>query len=473
MSIFVFSDYHQVATGRKDILLGMIRGGQEMTMRQQFQLAVMLSLPAILAQTSSMLMQYIDAGMVGRLGANPSASIGLISTSTWILGGFTAGACSGFSVQVAHLCGAKDFKGARSVLRQGLTSVLILSLFLCAIGLAISGPLPHWLGGGPEITSDASRYFLIYSAFIPVGAIGWAASAMLQASGNMKIPSIMFTGMCVLDVIFNYIFIFICGMGVAGAALGTGLSELVTSAFAVWYVLFKSKELKIKGEHGTFMPERKTIDNAWSITAPMWLQNIIMRGAYVMSTVIVAPLGAIAIAANAFAITAESFCYMPSYGIEEASTTLIGQSLGAKRKEIARRFSRITMFMGAIIQTFLAVIMFIFAPQLMGLLSVDPDVVALGAKVLRIEAFAETMYALSIVGYGCCVGAGDTLVPSLMNFCSMWLVRIGLALVLTPKFGLTGYWIAMCVELNIRGILFIWRLSGEKWMKHKVIEQAA
>ena len=457
-----------MAESRKDILLAMIRGGRQMTIRQQIMLAVLLSLPAILAQTSSMLMQYIDAGMVGRLGANPSASIGLISTSTWILGGFTAGACSGFSVQVAHLCGAKDFKGARAVLRQGLTSVLILSLILATIGIALSGPLPRWLGGSPEIVSDASKYFLIYSAFIPVGAAGWAASAMLQASGNMKIPSFMYTGMCILDVFFNYIFIFLCDMGVAGAALGTGLSELVTSAFSVWYVLFRSKELNIKGEPGTFIPKRNTIDNAWSITAPMWLQNIIMRGAYVMSTIIVAPLGAIAIAANAFAITAESFCYMPSYGIEEASTTLIGQSLGAARRDIAMRFSRITMTMGALIQTFLAVLMFIFAPQLMGLLSIDPDVVALGAKVLRIEAFAETMYALSIVGYGCCVGAGDTLVPSLMNFISMWLVRIGLAFVLTPKFGLVGYWIAMCAELNVRGILFLWRLRGEKWMKHKV-----
>ena len=452
-----------MSESRKDIILGMIRNGERMTLGQQIELAIMLSLPAILAQTSSVLMQYIDTGMVGRLGANPSASIGLIATSTWIMGGFTAGACSGFSVQVAHLCGAKDFKGARSVLREGLTSILILSLILGTIGVAISGPLPRWLGGGPEIIADAAKYFLIYSAFI-----GWAASAMLQASGNMKVPSIMFTGMCILDVIFNYIFIFICDMGVTGAALGTGLSELVTSAFAVWYVLFKSKELNIRGEQGSFIPRHRTLGNAWGITAPMWLQNIIMRGAYVMSTVIVAPLGAIAIAANAFAITAESFCYMPSYGIEEASTTLIGQSLGAGRKEIAKRFSRITMTMGASIQTLLAVLLFIFAPQLMGLLSLDPDVVALGAKVLRIEAFAETMYAFSIVGYGCCVGAGDTLMPSLMNFCSMWIVRIGLAAILTPKMGLQGYWIAMCAELNLRGLLFLWRLSGEKWMRHKV-----
>ena len=461
-----------MAEGRKDILLGMIRNGQQMTLRQQLSLAAMLSLPAILAQTSSMLMQYIDTGMVGRLGANPSASIGLISTSTWILGGFTAGACSGFSVQVAHLCGAKDFKGARRVLRQGLISIFILSMFLGLVGVAISGPLPGWLGGSPEIISDASKYFLIYSAFIPVGAAGWAASAMLQASGNMKIPSIMYTGMCLLDVVFNYIFIFKCGMGVVGAALGTGLSELVTSTFAVWYVLTRSKELNIRGESGSFVPERKTIANAWGITAPMWLQNIIMRGAYVMSTILVAPLGAIAIAANAFAITAESFCYMPTYGIEEASTTLIGQSLGASRKEIAKRFSRITISMGAVIQTFLAILMFVFAPQLMALLSIDPEVVSLGAKVLRIEAFAETMYAVSIVGYGCCVGAGDTLVPSLMNFISMWLVRIGLAVILTPRFGLVGYWIAMCAELNVRGILFLWRLRGDRWMKHRVTERS-
>ena len=250
-----------MAKGQKDILLGLIREGKRMSLGQQIQLALMLSLPAILAQTSSMLMQYIDTGMVGRLGANPSASIGLISTSTWILGGFTAGACSGFSVQVAHLCGAKDFKAARSVLREGLSSVLILSFFLAAIGIALSGPLPGWLGGSPEIISDASKYFLIYSAFIPVGAVGWAASAMLQASGNMKVPSVMYTAMCVLDVIFNYIFIFKLGMGVAGAALGTGLSELLTSAFSVWYVLTQSKELNIKGEKGSFRPRKKTVSN--------------------------------------------------------------------------------------------------------------------------------------------------------------------------------------------------------------------
>ena len=81
------------------------------------------------------------------------------------------------------------------------------------------------------------------------------------------------------------------------------------------------------------------------------------------------------------------------------------------------------------------------------------------------------MYAFSIVGYGCCVGAGDTLMPSVMNLGSMWFIRIGLAAILTPRMGLEGYWIAMCIELNVRGILFLWRLRGDKWMKHKVTER--
>ena len=454
----------------KDILLGQLRSGSPMTTYDQFRLTLMLSVPAILAQFSSVMMQYIDSAMVGSLGANPSASIGLVATSTWILSGFAMAASSGFSVQIAHLCGSRDFQEARQVSRQGLFSMLLFTLLLSATGMAISPFLPGWLGGGAEIAADASRYFLIYAAFIPVGCVGWSASMMLQASGNMKVPSMMYIAMCVLDVVFNYIFIFLCDMGVAGAALGTGMSEVVTTAFILWYLFHRSEELSGKGERVSFLPSRGVLRNALGITSPMWLQNIIMRGAYVASTIIVAPLGPIAIAANAFAITAESFCYMPGYGIEEAATTLVGQSLGAGRKDLARKFARITILMAAAIMSLLAIAMFFSSTVLMDILSNDAGVISLGSKVLRIEAFAETLYAVSIVGYGICVGAGDTLVPSLMNFCSMWLVRIGLSIVLTPKYGLQGYWIAMCIELNIRGLLFIWRLKGERWMKDRLIK---
>lgn len=451
---------------KKDLLLGRLRSGNPLSGRQQLRLTLLLAVPAILAQLSSVLMQYIDSAMVGRLGANPSASIGLIASSTWIFGGFAMAVTTGFSVQVAHACGAGDFRQARLALRQGLFSVLAFSLALGLAGISISGVLPGWLGGDPVIRGDASAYFRIYAAFLPVGMVGYAASVMLQASGNMKIPSITYIGMCVLDVIFNYIFIYALGMGVVGAAWGTALAETVTTIFVLWYVLRRSPELKITGEQGSFLPTRTSLQTAAKITGPLWLQNIVMRGAYVMSTLIVAPLGPVAIAANAWAITAESLCYMPGYGLEEAATTLVGQSIGARRKDIARRFARITIGMAAAMMSVLAVAMYLFAPQLMGILSNDPEVVGLGASVLRIEAFAETLYAVSIVGFGVCAGAGRTLVPTLLNFGSMWLVRIGLALILTPRLGLTGYWIAMCAELNIRGLLFLIHIRRGRWLEN-------
>jgi len=454
--------------GTKDILLGKIRNGREMTVGEQARLALILSVPAILAQLSTVLMSYIDSAMVGNLGATPAASIGLVSTSTWIFGGFCMATSSGFSVQVAHLIGASDFAKARDVLRKALTSVLIFSVTLSIIGLAIAGSLPGWLGGNSDISHDATAYFAIYAAFLPMMQLCFTSGSMLQASGNMKLPSMLNVMMCIMDVAFNYLFIYGMDMGVKGAALGTGMAEAVTAALMLWYLTMRSPELRLTQDKGSFMPDKACLRHAFGITGPMWLQNVISRGAYIASTVIVAPLGTIAIAANSFAITAESFCYMPGYGIQEASTTLIGQSLGAGRKQLARRFAGINITLGAGLMGLLGILMYILAPQMMDVLSNDPEVIALGARVLRIEAFAELMYGASIVAYGCCVGGGDTLVASVLNLVSMWVVRIGLAVILTPRMGLTGYWLAMCIELNVRGLLFLWRIWGKKWMKLKL-----
>lgn len=465
----------------KDILLGRIRNGQPLALGQQVRLTLLLCGPAILAQLASVLLQFIDASMVGSLGANPSASIGLVSTTTWIFGGFAMATSQGFSVQVAHLIGSNDFAGARKVLRQGLTSVIFFSLFLSLAGLAIAGPLPHWLGGSPDITDDATGYFRTYVLFLPAMQLGFFGSSMLSCSGNMKVPSMLNVMMCVLDVIFNFLLIFPtreitllgaqvtvpgAGMGVRGAALGTGLAEAVTAVAMLYFLLVRSRELAIVKESGSFRPTALCLKNAFGITGPMWVQNVIMRGAHIASTVIVAPLGAVSIAANSFAITAESFCYMPGYGMGDAATTLVGQSLGAKRRDLVRSFSKICLVLGIGMMSALAVVMYFIAPQIMSLLSSDPEVVALGARVLRIEAFAEAGYAASIVAYGACVGAGDTAVPSMLNLGSMWLVRIVPAIFLTKVYGLVGYWIAMCIELNVRGALFIWRIRGEKWMKN-------
>ena len=450
-----------------------------MTLGQQLNLTVQLSIPSILAQLSSILMQFIDASMVGSLGAEASASIGLVSTTTWLFMGLCSAAATGFSVQVAHLLGAKDPESARSVLRQALSTVITFSLILTAIGCAISGPLPGWLGGEESILGDASGYFLIFILSLPAMQLNVLGSGMLRSSGNMKIPSILNIMMCFLDVIFNFFLIFPtrdisifgmdirapgAGMGVEGAALGTALAMAVTASMMLYYLCFRSQELDIAHHKGSFRLTSKCLKNAVGIGIPMGLERVIMCGAQIMSTVIVAPLGTVAIAANSFAITAESLCYMPGYGIADAATTLVGQSIGARRKELTWRFAKITVFMGMAVMAVMGVVMYIAAPAIIGIMTPVPEVTELGASVLRIEAFAEPMYAAAIVCYGIFVGAGSTLVPCIMNLGSIWAVRLSIAAVLAPAHGLKGVWIAMCIELCFRGTIFLIRLFRKKWL---------
>ena len=462
----------------ENLLKDMI-SGKSMTASQQIGLTVRLSIPAILAQISSIVMQYIDASMVGRLGANASGAIGLVSSTTWLFGGLCIAVTTGFTVQIAQAVGAGEDKSARNIMKQGLIIALCISVILALIAALISSPLPRWLGGEAAIQKMASQYFLVYMLGLPALQMNSIAGGMHQSSGNMRLPGILNVMCCVMDVIFNLFFIFPTrsvqinsitftmpglGLGVAGAALGTITAEAVTCAIMVTTLLWKNKTLHLrKGEHLRF--HRDTFTRAVKIGAPVGLEQMVMCSAYVMSTKIVSPLGTIAIAANSFAVTAESFCYMPGYGVQAASTTLVGQCVGAGQKQLSRRMAWITMGLGVSVMTIGGVLMYIAAPSMIGVLTPNEEIRNLGAAVLRIEAFAEPFYAASIVASGALRGAGDTLVPSCMNFASMWCVRIPLAAILAPRVGLYGVWIAMCVELCFRGILFTTRLKRERSMR--------
>ena len=314
--------------GKTDYLLSLIREGKQMTLGQQLRLTAYLSVPAIMAQISSIAMQYIDASMVGSLGANVAASIGLVSTTTWLFWELCAAAATGFSVQVAHKIGAGDFVGARKILRQSIAATLVFSSLLVAVGISISGMLPGWLGGDEVIRSDSSLYFWIFALFLPALQLNFLAGGMLRCSGNMRVPCMLNVLMCLLDIVFNFFLIFPsrqvewfgvtfttpgAGLGVEGAILGTVLAELITAGGMMWYLCRRSPMLRLSGERGSFLPRKETLSKAFRISLPMGFEHMAICGAQIATTVIVAPLGIIAIAANSFAITAESLCYMPGY----------------------------------------------------------------------------------------------------------------------------------------------------------------
>ncbi|WP_418969710.1 MATE family efflux transporter [Alloscardovia omnicolens] len=461
-------------------LLNQLQAGAVLSTRRSIALVIALSVPTIAAQLSYIIMQYIDASMVGHVSTNASASIGLVSPVTWLFQGLCAAVTAGFSVQMAQRFGSRQLAQARNIMKQGLVVGLIFSSVTSVLIIALSFVLPTLLGADPSIRGGSTSYLAIFGGLFFALQLTTMGSAMVQSTGNMKIPSLVSVLMCVCDVFFNSLLIFpsttyhIAGLSiwwpganlsVAGASLGTSLSELVGAAIYVWYMLYKSSLLKLRrDEHLHF--HRAVLHQALKIGTPVAVENAVTNSAQVVSTRIIAPLGTTALAANAFAVTAESICYQPGFGIGSAATAIVGQAVGARQRTMAKRFAWLSIGLGVLTMTSAGILMFLFAPQIIGLLSPDPHIHDLASTALRIGTIAEPLFAVSIVASAALRGAGDTLVSSIFNAGTIWAIRIPLSIILCPLMGINGYWLASVLQWWVCGLLFLYRVKSEVWLNN-------
>ena len=452
-----------------------MRQGETIPLRDTAGVVLMLSIPSILEQIVVTAMEYIDAAMVGHIGAEATAAIGIVSSSTWLLHGILVGLYNAFSIQIAQYLGADRQQDARGVLRQAMLFNLAAGLAAAAFGIGISGHLPGWLGADVSLQANASAYFAIWSAALPFTMAMGMYTSMLRASGDALTPGLISVLVCVLDAIFNFflinptrtlwgITVWGAGLGVPGAALGTALATVVGGLLALCILLFREGPLCIR-KPGSWKITRACIRNLGKVGVPLAAERAALSSAQVLQVRIVSQLGTVAIAANSLGVSAEGLCYMAGYGIQGAAIALIGQAVGAHRKDMAKRFAWLCTLMGMGIMTLTGAGLFAFAPALMSIFTADAAVIALGARVLRIEAFAEPMFGASIVASGAMQGAGDSTACFVLNLVSMWGIRLTLAFLLAPRLGLMGVWGAMCFELCVRGLLFLIRLARGKWLE--------
>lgn len=452
-----------------------MRQGETIPLRDTAGVVLMLSIPSILEQIVVTAMEYIDAAMVGHIGAEATAAIGIVSSSTWLLHGILVGLYNAFSIQIAQYLGADRQQDARGVLRQAMLFNLAAGLAAAAFGIGISGHLPGWLGADVSLQANASAYFAIWSAALPFTMAMGMYTSMLRASGDALTPGLISVLVCVLDAIFNFflinptrtlwgITVWGAGLGVPGAALGTALATVVGGLLALCILLFREGPLCIH-KPGSWKITRACIRNLGKVGVPLAAERAALSSAQVLQVRIVSQLGTVAIAANSLGVSAEGLCYMAGYGIQGAAIALIGQAVGAHRKDMAKRFAWLCTLMGMGIMTLTGAGLFAFAPALMSIFTADAAVIALGARVLRIEAWAEPMFGASIVASGAMQGAGDSTSCFVLNIFSMWCIRLTLAFLLAPRLGLMGVWGAMCCELSIRGLLFLIRLARGKWLE--------
>lgn len=456
-----------------------MRRGEPVSRRETAQMVLTLSVPSILEQAVATAMEYIDSAMVGRMGAGATASIGVVSSTIWLCGGLMMGLATGFAVQIAQYLGARREDEARGVLRQAMLANLAAGVLLAAACWAIRGSLPRWLGAQQAICADAAAYFGIYALSIPAVLARNLYSAVLRCSGDSRTPSLLNALLCPLDVFFNYLLIYPtrtvrlggaavtmpgAGLGVAGASLGTAAATILVAAAMLACVLLRRGPLQL-AQGGSWRFTRPCLRNLRRVGLPVAAERSALCTAQILLVKIVAGLGTTAVAAHSLAINAEALCYLSGYGIQAAALALVGQAVGAGRPDMARRFALLCTAAGMGLMACSGALLYIFAPQLMSIFTRDAQVIALGAAVLRIEAFAEPLFGASIVASGAMQGAGDSRAPFVIDLISMWGVRISLAFVLVGALGLVGVWAAMCIELCFRGAVFLARLFRGRWLR--------
>lgn len=448
---------------KQDLLLE-LREGRPLALRQQTALTLQLSFPAILAQISSIVMQYIDAAMVGQLGRDASAAIGLVASSTWLFGGLCRALVVGFSVMVAQRIGAGEEKDARNLVKQGLCAGFAFGLLIAAVGGAIAGGLPHWLHADSSICPGASSYFLIFALSLPFVQLNRLAVGLLQAGGNMRTPSILLVLMCGLDVVFNFLLIFPtrqlgtftlpgANLGVTGAALGTALSETVV-AIILCICLLRSPMLGLrKGERLRFVPVQ--LRRAVRLGAPVAIEQAVMSSAQVVTTRIIAPLGGDVLYARIrraecrrYADRTERRCQA------EGSGDAAGLGDGAAGHGRDAGGLRADVRAGPVDHR-------------------DAESRPAGGAAGHAGAADRCVFRAAVrrvyCDGRCFQGAGSSLLSSVLNFVSMWGVRITLTLLLVPHWGLRGAWIAMCIELCFRGSLFLFFLWRKRWLPRELV----
>jgi putative MATE family efflux protein len=257
------------------------------------------------------------------------------------------------------------------------------------------------------------------------------------------------------------------GLGIQGAAIGTALSRGI-AGLIVLYILFAGRQgVRI---HFSLKLDLDIIRRVIKVGLPASGERLIMSGGHMLFSIIVLGLGTAQYAAHHLAIVAESVSYMPGFGFSMAATTLVGQALGAGKPQLAESSGFITWKIGALVMCGMGVIFLVIPEYLIMLFNRDPDIIRYGAMCLRLVALAQLPFSASMILTGALRGAGDTVWPLIIAGIGMWPIRLGIAWMLVTQLnmGLLGAWIAMVVDLYVRGIITFIRFKSGRWKTIKI-----
>ena len=447
--------------------------------KKPIQIVFALAWPIFIENILSTLLHYVDAAMVGQLGAYATAAVSLLNQAMFLITGAVLAMGVGITALVARSIGAEDIPLAKKLTRHAVLLSIYLGIPMCIVYALLCPFLPLWLGAGPDVAPYATNYNLIVACGRPFAMFSMVMSSVLRGAGDTKTPLRINLFSNVVNAILNVLLIYEtrditvlgakihmwgAGLGVNGAALATAASMVVGFAFYLRYVFHHPSPIQIS-IHESYRFDFGLFKKVAGIGVPALFERISNQTAGMLITATVAILGTQALAANTLFNTAMELATMPCFSIGSAATTIVGQYLGAKRPEEAERYVYRIQRYGLAMIIAISAIIYVLASPLIGFFTIDGEVREMGAACLRIALFFQPFQLMSSVFAGGLRGAGDTRSTFLYIAVSNWLLRVAGSLLAIRVFGMVVTAIALFfgLDMTLRSFLFFLRFRSGKW----------
>lgn len=438
---------------------------------------VRLAWPAIVQEALNTVVTYVDTAMVGALGANASAAVGLTGSVGWLVSSIAIAFGIGVLAVCAQSVGAQDDKKVKIAGQQALFMTIIVGIILTIVCVVIAPFLPSWLGGDISIRKDASLYFMIISIPLLFRTAVLILSSALRGVSDMRTPMMINLYMNIVNVVLNFFFIYPtrqvfgitvlgAGLGVLGAAIATAISFFVGEI-----LMFKHYyNNDIFGFHETGFHFHKTVFyECLKIGIPVVMERGVICLGHVTFASLIAKLGVIEFAAHTIALQAEQAFYIPGYGFQSAASTLAGNAIGEKDEKKVKDITYTICIITFLLMFAAGILLFFFAENLMRFFTPDESVILLGSAVLRIVSVSEPIYGVLVILEGTFNGMGDTKAPFIYSLITMWGVRIlgSWIMIYMFHFSLESVWMMMVLDNIFRCLLLSQRFLRGKW-KYKI-----
>ena len=378
--------------------------------------------PILMGTFFQQMYNTVDTIIVGRLvGTEALAAVGATGPLVSMVNGFFIGVSSGATVVLSQAYGAGDRKGVSDSIHTGVALSLLLGVMLTAIGICLGGRVMGWMGTPENCMADATTYLRIYFAG-SVGTVVYNMGAgILRAMGDSKRPMLFLMVTCILNVVLDLLFVAVLHMGVAGAALATVLSQMISAVLPI-VVLLRQKEDRL--ELRKLRIERSLLGRILHIGIPAGLQFVTFDFSNILIQSGINSFGDITMAAWTAHGKTDALTWMVTGAFGVSITTFVGQNFGAQKYSRIRKGTWTCLAMGVVMVAALDALLLAFRTPILGIYTDNPEVIAVGSMVMLSIMPYEFLFMPIEVFAGTMRGVGNSLMPTLITGSCVCLFRV-------------------------------------------------